>query len=86
MLDNLREDANSSGFFDDDENELPDFLDDYEDEEGDKEAEGDPFAFLSPILMLTPAQRFVLVALLFSAICLIGSMALLVLGKFVIPF
>lgn len=79
MLDNLREDANASSLFEDDESELPDFLEDIEDEEASGSASS------NPIMLLTPLQRFILVALFFSAVCLIGSMALLVLGKFVLP-
>ena len=80
MLDNLRDDADSSPFFDDDD-ELPDFLEDDEQEESAKPAT-DSLAFLKPIMVLTPVQRFILVALLFMTVCIIGSMFLLVTGKF----
>lgn len=80
MLDNLREDANSSPFFDDDD-ELPDFLDDDEQEKSAK-PKTDSLAFLKPIMVLTPVQRFILVALLFMTVCIIGSMFLLVTGRF----
>ncbi len=82
MLDNLRDDANSSPFFDEDE-ELPDFLEE-DDEESLAKPQSDPFAFLKPIMVLTPVQRFVLAALLFMAVCIIGSMFLMVTGKFFI--
>ena len=78
MLDNLREDADSSPYFDDDD-ELPDFLEDEAEEEIEKI---DSLAFLRPILNLTPVQRFVIVALIFMAVCLIGSTFLLVTGRF----
>ena len=83
MLDNLRDDADGQSYFDDADDELPDFL---EEEEGEKvvRPQTDTFAFLKPITDLTPVQRFVLVALLFMAVCLIGSMALLVFGRFAI--
>ena len=80
MLDNLREDADSSPFFDDDD-ELPDFL------EGDEVEENKTpgSSIFKPITDLTPVQRFVIVAMLFMAVCLIGSMFLLVTERFAIP-
>ncbi len=81
MLDNLREDADSSPFFDDDD-ELPDFLEDDQIEDNKKSG---PSIF-KPITDLTPIQRFVIVALIFMAVCLIGSMFLLVTERFAIPF
>ena len=80
MFDNLRDDANSS-FFEDNDDELPDFLDDEEEERAPK-AQGDALAFLKPIMAFTPVQRFILAALLFMTVCIIGSMFLLVAGKF----
>ena len=82
MLDNLRDDADSSPYFDDDD-EIPDFLE----EEGKEEIKpkSDPFAFLLPIRKMTSGQRFIIVALIFMAVCLIGSMCLLVTGSFAIP-
>ena len=80
MLDNLREDANESSYFDEPDEELPDFFED--EEEKVEKPKSDSFAFLKPILDLTPMQRFIIVALLFMAVCLIGSMALLVSGRF----
>ena len=81
MLDNLREDADESSYFDDPEDELPDFFED-EKEKEEKKPKTDSFAFLKPVLALTPVQRFIIAALLFMTICLIGSMALLVTGRF----
>ena len=85
MLDNLRDDANASPFFEDDD-ELPDFLEDDEEEEEPafSKSPGDPFAFLKPVMVLTPVQRFILAALLFMTVCIIGSMFLLVFGKFAV--
>ena len=80
MLDNLREDADSSPFFNDDD-ELPDFLEDSEIED-----EKSDISFFKPITDLTPVQRFVIVAMLFMAVCLIGSMFLLVTERFAIPY
>jgi hypothetical protein len=81
MLDNLRDDANASPFFDDDD-ELPDFLDEEEEKQQAAKPQGDSLAFLKPIMVLTPVQRFILAALLFMTVCIIGSMFLLVTGKF----
>ena len=83
MLDNLRDDASGSPFFDDDD-ELPDFLDEDEQEAEAPKQQSDPFAFLKPIMILTPVQRFILSTLLFMTVCIIGVMALLVTGKFVV--
>jgi hypothetical protein len=74
MFDNLREDAASSPF--------------YEEEESAKfqpAAGAKPF-FSAPsssrrILGMTGVQRFVIAFLFFMAVCLIGGMALLVTGK-----
>ncbi len=79
MLDNLRDDANASPLFDDEE--LPDFLEEEEKAEAPRST-ADPFAFLKPIMALTPMQRFIIATLLFMTVCIIGSMALLVTGKF----
>jgi hypothetical protein len=74
MFDNLREDAASSPF--------------YEEEESAKfqpAAGTEPF-FAAPnssrrILGMTGIQRFFIVFLFFMAVCLVGGMALLVTGK-----
>ena len=81
MLDNLRDDADNSSYFDDADDDLPDFL---EDDEEEIKPKTDSFAFLKPVLDLTPVQRFVIAFLLFMAVCLIGSMALLVFERFAI--
>ena len=78
MLDNLRDDADASPYFEDEE--IPDFLED--EEEKEIKPKSDPFAFLKPVLDLTPLQRFIIAVLLFMAVCLIGSMVLLVFGRF----
>ena len=80
MLDNLRDDADGSSYFDDPDEELQDLFEG--EEEKVEKTKSDSFAFLKPILDLTPMQRFIIVALLFMAVCLIGSMALLVSGRF----
>jgi chromosome condensin MukBEF MukE localization factor len=78
MLDNLREDAEASSYFDDFDDEIPDFL---EEEEDEGIIKAPSFTFLRPITSMTPVQRFLLATLLFMAVCLIGSMGLLVAGK-----
>lgn len=78
MLDNLRDDANASPFFDDDE--VPDFLE--EEELKTAKPKSASVAFLKPILKLTPMQRFIIAALLFMTVCVIGAMFLLVTGRF----
>lgn len=81
MLDNLREDANASPFFDDDD-ELPDFLTD--DEDAAPKQASNSLGFLKPIMVLTPMQRFILSALLFMTVCVFGVMFLLMFGKFAV--
>lgn len=74
MFDNLREDAATSQF--------------YEEEESAKiqpAAGSQPF-FSQPVssrrvLGMTGVQRFVISFMIFMAVCLIGGMALLVMGK-----
>jgi len=79
MLDNLRDDANTSSFFDDDE--LPDFLEEEEKQKA-QNSNTDAFNFLKPVIALTPIQRFVIAALLFMTVCVLGLMFLLVTGRF----
>lgn len=74
MFDNLREDANSTPF--------------YEDEARFEEAEAitpaprrRARASGAPFLGLSPVQRFVLAFMLLMAVCALGSMCLLITGK-----
>jgi hypothetical protein len=74
MFDNLREDAASGPY--------------YEDEAKFQPAAGtetSPSIFAEPssrrILGMTGVQRFVIAFMFFLAVCIIGSMALLVTGK-----
>ncbi len=74
MFDNLREQANSSPF--------------YEEEAQFQQAAGTPApppVRRSPgrLLGMTAIQRFVLVVMLMMIVCILGSMMLLVTGKFV---
>lgn len=70
MFDNLREDATSNP---------------YNEEVKFESATGTESAFGAPssrrILGMTAVQRFVIAFMLFLAVCTIGGMALLVLGK-----
>ncbi len=80
MLDNLREDADLESGYDDD---IPDFLDEL-DEEDEAKTKTDSTDFLAPVKKMSAVQRFIIAALLFMLVCLVGSMALLVTGKFAI--
>ena len=80
MLDNLRDDASAASYYEEDD-ELPDFFEEEEKEVVEK-PKSDSFAFLKPILNLSPVQRFIIAVLVFMAVCLIGSMFLLVFGRF----
>ncbi len=71
MFDNLREQANSTPF--------------YEDEAQFREAEGMSTPIprqisRGPFLGMTPAQRFFLSVMVFIAVCLLGVMFLLITG------
>ena len=74
MFDNLREQANSSPF--------------YEEEAQFQQAAtpAPPVVRRTPgrLLGMTATQRFVLVVMLMLIICLLGSMALLITGKIVL--
>ena len=71
MFDNLREDATSSPY--------------YEEEAKFQTAANTGSAFGAPssrrILGMTSAQRFVIAFMFFLAVCIIGAMALFVTGK-----
>jgi hypothetical protein len=76
MYDNLREDAASSQFYD--EEEAPNL-------QPDTGLRSQAF-FSQPassrrILGMTGVQRFLITFMLFLSVCLIGGMALLVMGK-----
>ena len=70
MFDNLREDANSNL---------------YDEEAKFQSTVSTESAFGAPssrrILGMTAVQRFVIVFMLFLAVCIIGTMALLIMGK-----
>jgi hypothetical protein len=70
MFDNLREDATSNL---------------YEEEATFQSSASNDSAYGAPssrrILGMTAVQRFVIVFMLFLAVCIIGTMALLIMGK-----
>ena len=74
MLDNLRESASQSPFFQD---ELP---------QPDKQPEPQNRPPSQPFLGMTPVQRFIIALMLFLMTCLVGSFFLLVTEKVVLPF
>jgi len=74
MLDNLREDANTGSFFDD------------EDSFDFTEFEEQPAAPKKPLLGMTAAQRFALAVMLLLSTCMLGSFCLLITEKIVPAF
>ncbi|HUG33942.1 MAG TPA: hypothetical protein VMJ90_04165 [Anaerolineales bacterium] len=74
MFDNLRESASESPFYEDDLNAL--------------KQEGTPKAARASVrrsgarfLGMTPPQRFMISLMLFFTVCVIGTLAMLILGK-----
>ena len=74
MLDNLRESASQSPFF--------------QDEQPQPEQQPPPSRRppARPFLGMTPVQRFILALMLFFMTCLVGSFFLLATEKIVLPF
>jgi hypothetical protein len=77
MLDNLRDSASQSPYFQQDEEPIP--------ESGGPVAPP-PRRSLDQITGMTPQQRFIIAVMLLVVVCLLGTMAMMVLGKFVVPF
>ena len=71
MLDEFREDANSSAFFDEDGG-------DFYEEEGSYQPRG-------KFMGMTAAQRFVIALMILMMTCIIGGLALLIFEKVVPP-
>ncbi|MGE5249931.1 MAG: hypothetical protein ACM3QS_06910 [Bacteroidota bacterium] len=71
MLDNLRDDASSSPFFEDD-NPSPEL---------NFEAVPPPRVRRGRFLGMTPFQRFIIAVMLMLMVCLVGAMLLLVTGR-----
>lgn len=69
MFDNLREEVSAKPFLDDEE------------EAKFQPAAGTTSKRSAHFLGITPVQRFVLVVMLFLAVCVIGSLFLLIMGK-----
>lgn len=77
MLDNLRDQAGSTPFFQDDDDLLPP-------EEILEEKQKKPFSI--PTFGLNPQQRFILSVMFIVEIFIMGMMFLLVAGKIALPF
>jgi len=73
MFDNLREEVSAKPFFDDEEEAK------FQPAAGTELAGGSRSS--SRILGMTAIQRFVIVFMLFLAVCVIGSLFLFVMGK-----
>ena len=78
MLDNLRDQASSSGYFQ--EEEAPAF------EEQPAVVLPRARRTIDQMTGMTAQQRFILVAMLLVMVCLIGSMFLVIAGKVALPF
>jgi len=77
MLDNLRDQAGSTPFFENDDDLLPP-------EEILEEKQKKPFSL--PTFGLNPQQRFILSVMFLVEVCILGTMFLLVAGKIALPF
>jgi hypothetical protein len=77
MLDNLRDSASQSPYFQQDEEPI---------EEPQAPGMPPPRRSIDQITGMTPQQRFIIAAMLLVVVCLVGTMALMVLGKFYLPF
>lgn len=75
MFDNLREDAASTPYYEEEESAK------FQPATGTKPFFSMPTSSSRRILGMTGVQRFVIAVMFFMAVCLIGGMALLVLGK-----
>ncbi|HPH96373.1 MAG TPA: hypothetical protein PKW33_06955 [Anaerolineaceae bacterium] len=78
MLDNLRESANQSPFFQDEQPEP--------EPQPAPEQPKKPKAASGPFLGMTAVQRFVLALILFFMTCVLGGFFLLVTEKIMLPF
>jgi uncharacterized membrane protein len=77
MLDNLRDQASSSAYFQ--EEEAPAF------EEQPAAAVPQARRTIDQITGMTAQQRFILVAMLLVMVCLVGAMFLVIAGKVILP-
>jgi hypothetical protein len=77
MLDNLRDQAASSPYFQQDEEPIP---------EPQGPVVPPPRRSIDQITGMTPQQRFVIAAMLLVVTCLLGTMAMMVTGRFFLPF
>ncbi len=72
MLDEFRQQANASNFFTEEEEEEPVYEEIVIEEKGH-------------FLGMSPVQRFVLSVILLMIVALVGTLALLVMGKVILP-
>jgi len=75
MFDNLREEVSAKPFLDDEEAK-------FQPAAGTESSSGGRRS--TRFLGMTPIQRFVIVVMLFLAVCVIGSLFLFVMGKIVV--
>lgn len=74
MFDNLRESASESPFYEDD-------LTAPKEEQASKSARASVRRSGSRLLGMTPPQRFVISLMLFFTVCVIGTLAMFILGR-----
>ena len=74
MFDNLRESASESSFYEDD-------LNTQKEEQSPKAARASVRRSGSRFLGMTPPQRFIVSSMLFFTVCVIGTLAMFILGK-----
>jgi hypothetical protein len=76
MLDNLRDQAASSPYFQQEEEPIA---------EPQLPGLPPPRRSIDQITGMTPQQRFIIAIMLLVVVCLLGTMGMMVLGKFVLP-
>ncbi|HEY9153440.1 MAG TPA: hypothetical protein VIN60_11180 [Anaerolineales bacterium] len=72
MFDNLREDANSAPFYEDEAQFQP----------AEETNPAPSFQISDKFLGMSPVQRFIIAVMLMMMVCLVGAMFLVVTGKF----
>ncbi len=75
MFDNLRDSAESSSFYEEDQNDL------YKEPAAAPQATAKKRRSSGRLLGMTAQQRFVLSLMLFFTVCIIGTLAMFVMGK-----
>jgi hypothetical protein len=77
MLDNLRDQASSSPYFQQDDEPI---------EEPQGPVALPPRRSIDQITGMTPQQRFIIAIMMLVIVCLLGAMFLMVTGRFFLPF